>query len=359
MFPHLNTPPKSLIMLQFPAGAMDKLELIKRNTEEIVSEDELKELFKSKKHPIAYVGHAPTGRFHLGRLMNLVKVGDFIKAGFKFKFLIADLHAYLDDKKSPFDLLKARSEYMELIVRESLNAMGIPDKEVEFVLGSSFQLGKDYWLNVLKASGELTFERCKRAASEVVRFGEHPKLGGYIYPIMQCLDVKWLDADVAYGGVDQRGIYMLGREFMPILGFPKPISVFTPLIPSITGGKMSASKVEGKVDLLDEPDVMEKKIAEAICPIGEVNDNPVLMYAKFIIFPILENLERGFAIERPPKFGGNLNLQTYEELEQIFAAKKLHPLDLKHALAREFSTILKPVRERFYKEQELLSRAYP
>jgi tyrosyl-tRNA synthetase len=286
-------------------------------------------------------------------------MGDFVRAGFRFKFLAADLHAYLDDKKSPWELLKARAEYTELIVRECLKAIGIDDKQVEFVLGSSFQLTKEYWMDVLKYSGELTFERCKRAASEVVRFGEHPKLGGFIYPIMQDLDVHYLGADVAYGGIDQRGIYMLGREIMPTFGMGKPISVFTPLIPSITGGKMSKSVAEGKVDILDDADAMKKKISQAFCPAAEVKDNAVLLYAKFVLFPALDNLGQKFTIERPEKFGGNAIYRNYEQLELDFAAGKLHPQDLKNGVGSELARILAPVRKAFEKRQALLQKAFP
>ncbi len=338
---------------------MDKLKLIKGNTEEIVTEEELKQLLNSKKQPVAYVGHAPTGRLHIGHLMNIVKIGDFLDAGFRFKFLLADLHAYLDDKKSPFELLKARSKYMELVVKQCLKAIGISSQNIKFVLGSSFQLKKEYWLHTLIASGEVTFERCKRAASEVVRFGEHPKLGGFIYPIMQNLDVHYLGADVAYGGIDQRGIYMLGRELMPLLGMKKPICVFTPLLPSITGSKMSASEKQGKIDLLDEPDVMKKKISEAFCPAGIAKDNAVLMYVRYVIFPILERLKRQFRIQRPAKYGGNLSYSSYKELENDFIAKKLHPLDLKNAVAEELVRILEPVRKTFRNKKVLLKSAYP
>ncbi len=338
---------------------MDPIELIKRNTEEIVTEDELRALLKQKKHPNAYVGYATTGRLHIGHLIPIVKIGDFIKAGFRFTFLCADLHAYLDDKKSPWKLLKARSKYTELIVRESLKAIGVSDKQISFVEGSSFQLSKEYWMDVLKYSGEVTFERCKRAAAEVVRFGEHPKLGGFIYPLMQNLDVHYLKADVAYGGIDQRGIYMLGRESLPLMGYEKPISVFTPLIPSITGGKMSASQANSKVDILEEPAIMKKKISQAFCPAGEVKDNAVLLYAKFVLFPALEGLNKKFEIKRPDKFGGNVTFKDYKALETAYVANKLHPLDLKTGLATELASILEPVRKAFEKHKLLIKQAYP
>ncbi len=40
---------------------MDRLELIKRNVQEIVTEEELQELLKNKDSPVAYVGYEPSG----------------------------------------------------------------------------------------------------------------------------------------------------------------------------------------------------------------------------------------------------------------------------------------------------------
>ena len=61
---------------------------------------------------------------------------------------------------------------------------------------------------------------------------------------------------------------------------------------------MSASDVQSKVDILEEPAVMKKKISQAFCPAGVAKDNAVLLYAKFVLFPALENLKRIFTIER-------------------------------------------------------------
>ena len=90
---------------------MERLDLIKRNTQEIVEEEELALLLEEEKHPKAYVGYATTGMLHIGHLLPLLKIGDFLKAGFKFTILAADLHAYLDDQKTPWHLLDARARY--------------------------------------------------------------------------------------------------------------------------------------------------------------------------------------------------------------------------------------------------------
>src|SRR3989344_2133635 len=104
-------------------NVQERFDLIKRGTEEIITEGELKKLLEEKTHPTAYIGYAPTGKLHVGHLIPLLKVADFLKAGFKFKFLIANLHAHLDDRKSPWELLDARSEYYKEMVQAILSAM--------------------------------------------------------------------------------------------------------------------------------------------------------------------------------------------------------------------------------------------
>src|SRR3989344_9123472 len=111
---------------------MDKLELIKRNTQEIIEEKELKDILKKKSYS-AYIGFAPTGRMHVGYLIPLVKIKEFIEAGFKFKFLIADLHAFLDDKKTPWELLNLRSRYYEDAIKSVFIAIDVDIKKIEFV----------------------------------------------------------------------------------------------------------------------------------------------------------------------------------------------------------------------------------
>jgi tyrosyl-tRNA synthetase len=336
----------------------EKFDLIKQNTLEIVSEKELKDLLKKNKKPVAYLGYAPTGRIHLGYFVPLLKVADFLKAGFKFKILLADMHAYLDDRKTPWDLLKARSDYYKEMISQILKAVGADTKNLEFVVGSSYQLKEDYAMNLYKMFGEVTLNRTKRAASEVVRsVKDTADLGSFVYPLMQINDVIGLKADVAYGGVDQRGIYMLGRELLPKIGEKKYVCVFTSLIPSFSGGKtkMSASDPKSKVDVLDSEKDIEKKINSAFCPVGEVEGNAVLTFVKNVLFPINKKLE----VKRPEKFGGDFVFDSYEILENHFVAKKLHPMDLKKAVARDINLILDPIRKHFASKKTLMKKAYP
>ena len=334
-------------------------DLIKRNTEEIVSETELRTLLREKQTPTGYWGTATTGRIHIGYLIPMSKIADFLTAGVQFTILLADIHAHLDDQKSPWDLLDHRVEYYREVILGMLQGLNVDVAGLKFVRGTEFELKPDYVLDLLRLTANLTLNRTKRAGAEVVRQKEDPKLGSFIYPLMQSLDVPYLEADIAFGGIDQRGIYMLSRDVLPDLGYAKPICVFNPMLPGLTGEKMSASDDASKIDCLDTQKVVEKKMQKSYCPAKEVKANGVLSFAKTVIFPWLERSNRQFILNRPPKYGGRLVFNNYEELEASFVNGDLHPLDLKKGSAVFINEMLDGVRRRFEKKQALLEEAYP
>src|SRR3989338_10284061 len=120
--------------------AESKLELIKRNTHEIITEAELKQLLEQKKHPRGYIGLATTGKIHIGYFIPIIKVGDFLKAGFKFTILLADMHAHLDDQKAPFELLDHRVKYYKEIIEAMVKSLGMETHSLDFKRGSDFEL---------------------------------------------------------------------------------------------------------------------------------------------------------------------------------------------------------------------------
>ena len=335
----------------------ERIELIKRNTEEIVTEEELKALLEKKKQPAVYLGTAITGRPHVAYFLWVLKLADFLKAGFKVKLLLADLHGALDN--CPWELLDKRFEYYSAVIPAMFKAVGADIKNFEIVKGSDFQLKNEYFFDVLKASTEASVHDCKKAGSEVVKQSDNPKLSGLIYPVMQALDEVYLEVDVQYGGVDQRKILMFAREYLPKIGYKPRVEVMTPMIPGLIGEKMSASKEESKIDLLDDDKAVQTKLNKAFCPEGETEGNGVLAFIKHVLMIIKEDKGEDFVIERPEKFGGNVKYKNYEELEKDFAAKKLHPLDLKTALAKEINKMLEPVRKAMKGKEKLIKEAYP
>ena len=336
-----------------------KLDLIKRNTAEIVTVEELKKLLETKEHPAVYLGTAITGRPHVGYFVWVLKLADFLRAGFKVKVLLADIHGSLDN--TPWEVLENRYQYYKMVITPLFEAVGVDTKKVEFVKGSSFQFKDKYIHDVLKMSTFASVHDCTKASSEVVKQSDNPKLSGLIYPIMQSLDEEHLDVDVQYGGIDQRKILMFARENLPKLGYRPRIEVMTPLIPGLQGGdgKMSSSIKGSKIDLLDSPEDVNKKISGAFCPEGVVEGNGVLAFLKYVLMVCKSDQKKEFTVKRPAKFGGDVSFKTYEELEKSFVNKKLHPADLKKALADEINTLLEPVRKSAKGKEEFIKKAYP
>lgn len=321
----------------------EKLTLLKRNTQEIVTEDELIALLRQKKKPAMYLGTAITGRPHIGYFVWVLKLADFLKAGFTVKLLLADLHGALDN--TPWTVLEKRYKYYRAAIPLMFTSIGADIKNFQMVKGSDFQLKKDYVLDLLRLSTYTSVHDATKAASEVVKFGEHPKLSGLLYPLMQALDEEYLGVDVQYGGIDQRKILMFAREYLPKLGYKPRVEFMTPLIPGLMGKKMSASDVKSKVDLLDDDKTVIEKVKNAYCEEGVVEENGVLAFIKYVLFPLKEERKEQFLVERPVKFGGKMSFSSYAELEKAYIEKKLHPLDLKMAVAREINVLLMPFRK--------------
>ncbi len=330
----------------------EKLSIIKNNVVEIIGESELKELLRKNKRISAYHGRAPTGSLHMGHITPLIKVFDFDRVGIKSKILIADIHAALDDLKAPWEDIDKRARFTQKCIE-----LALPwKKKPEFVLGSSFQLTKEYQLDTLKISSLATINRAKRAASEVTRM-KNPKVSELIYPIMQALDEEYLKIDIQWGGIDQRHILAFAREYMPKIGYKPRIEIMQPLIMSLKGSgvKMSSSVPETIIKIYDSEESIRSKIKNAFCPEGVVEDNPVLQLSRYLIFGLKDSL----SVERPRKFGGEIIFNSYEELEESFKNEELHPMDLKNALTIELINTFRKVRKYFKSHASMLEELGP
>jgi tyrosyl-tRNA synthetase len=91
-------------------------------------------------------------------------------------------------------------------------------------------------------------------------------------------------------------------------------------------------------------------VKDAYCPAEQTSDNPVLQLCQFHIFGDDENL----LIERPHKYGGNVEYQAMDDLEDAFESGDLHPQDLKNAVSGHLADKLEPVRDHFKSNPGLL-----
>lgn len=337
---------------------MSGLDKLLSNVVEVVTVEELKETLK-KSNPKAYIGFEPSGVVHLGWKICANKIKDFIECGFDFHILLADWHAYINDKLGG-DIEKIRlcGRYME----DCFEAMGIEKNKVKFVYASDYINDSKYWGLVLKIAKANTVARVKRAMDIMGRKQEEAEkdLSKLFYPVMQVADIFYLDLDVAYGGLDQRHAHMLARDTAKKLGFKKPIAIHTPLLSSLQASgrmnpleaKMSKSKPGSMISIHDSREDVERKIMKAYCPERMIEGNPILEIWKYIILQEYRYVE----IERSARFGGDVGINSYDELESLFLKGELHPLDLKKATAKYVNEILEPVRIYFEEHPENLER---
>jgi tyrosyl-tRNA synthetase len=337
---------------------MGKFETLTKNVVELITEDELKEVLKKDK-PKGYIGFEPSGTVHIGWIICTSKIKDFLGCGFDFTVLLADWHAYINDKLGgDIEKIKLCGKYME----DCFAAMGVDTKKINFVYASDYVSDPKYWETVLRVSKSTSVKRIKRAMDIMGRSEDEAEkdLSKLFYPAMQVSDIFYLDLDVAYGGMDQRHAHMLARDVSKKLNRKSPVALHTPLLTGLQAGgrmdptevKMSKSNPDSMISIHDLPYEVNRKIRKAYCPEKIIDGNPVLEMCKYVIFPELKDV---FIIERPEKWGGNMEFESYDTLETAFL-KDLHPLDLKNATASCINQILEPVRKYFENHPEAYNK---
>lgn len=344
-----------------------KLELIKRPpTEEILTEEELRELLETKDHPIAYNGWEPSGLVHLGTgLLCAYKMKDLIEAGVRFKAYLACWHAWINNKFGG-DLEKIKKAAKHFC--HAWVSLGVPENKIEFIWPEEEYEELSYWNKVVQISKELTLARARRTLEIMGRTEtDAKKVADFLYTPMQVADIFHFEIDICQLGMDQRKANVVAREVGPSLNLWKPICVHHHLLQGLSqpptwplptdplqrkemliNVKMSKSRPKTCIWIYDKPEIIKEKISAAFCPEKIVEFNPVLDIAKYIIF----REKKSFEIERSAKYGGSIEFNSYGDLVKEFREGKLHPLDLKNAVAQALIKILEPVREYFENNRE-------
>jgi tyrosyl-tRNA synthetase len=324
---------------------MDAHERITRNTAEVVTEAEIETLADDPDGRRAYVGYEPSGVLHIGHMLTANKLIDLQEVGFEVTVLLADVHAYLNDKGS-FAEIRGTAERM----RDQFIAYGLDESNTQFVLGSDFQLDEDYTLDLHALELETTLARAERAMAEI-KSGDSVKVSQAVYPLMQALDIPYLGVDLAVGGMEQRKVHMLARDVLPSIDREPPTSLHTPLIADLDTGEGKMSSSTGvTISMEDTRAAIEEKVNGAYCPPtadpdptadGVARENPVLQIFEYHVFPRFETV----VVERPEEYGGDLAYDAYDPLEADLESGALHPADAKEALAEYLDRLVEPGRE--------------
>lgn len=345
-----------------------KVNLVTRNTVEVVTREELIKLLSEVKNPRGYIGFEPSGLVHVGWLIWMYKVKDLVDVGVDLYVLEASWHAYINDKLGgDIDLIRKAARY----TRKVLEAIGVDVSKVHFVDAEELVEDKDYWGLLIRIAKKMSLARVKRALTILGRTADEAEMdfSKLIYPLMQVTDIFYLDLDLALGGMDQRKAHMLARDVAEKLGLKKPVAIHTPILSGLQGPekkpvlgsqdlevddvimeiKMSKSKPVTAIYIHEPPEEIRSKVLKAYCPARVIEYNPIIEINKYLLFQ-----QPGFIlhVERPAEHGGPIEVHSASELEDLFVKGEIHPLDLKKATAEALVKLLTDIQRRLFSSKE-------
>lgn len=321
--------------------------------EEVIGEDRLPLLLKNKPKIIAYDGFEPSGKLSLPQgLMRADSVNMLTSNGVKFKFWVADWFAQLNHKMDG-DLKKIQKAGRLMI--ETWKACGMDMDNVEFIWASE-EINKhpdQYWTLVMDIASKLTLQRVMRCTPIMGRSEADELSASHVfYPVMQCADIFFLGADICSLGMDQRKVNAMAIDYCDkIKRKHKPVILSHHMLMGLDGStKMSKSNPDNTIFMDDEAHDVKKKIKKAFCEPGNIVQNPILEYVKYLILPVI----RPFVIDRKEEHGGPLTYMNFDQLEADFGSEVLHPDDLKNATIKYINQRLEPVRKHFAENKEAM-----
>lgn len=342
-----------------------KVDLLLSVAEECQTEPDLRKLVSKKPNFILYDGFEPSGRMHIAQgVFKTVNVNKCTKAGGTFIFWVADWFALMNDKMGgDIDKIKTVGRYLI----EVWKASGMDMTRVKF-LWSSEEISKradEYWGHALDIAQRSTLARIKKCGQIMGRKEDQLSAAQILYPIMQCADIFFLNADICQLGVDQRKVNMLARDYCDSSGRKlKPVILSHHMLYGLKKGqaKMSKSDPDSAIFMEDSREDVSRKLQGAYCPSQPDEDaskmddedmhltkdklkNPCLDYIRYVLFS-----QEGFSFDV-----GGATFTTFEALQEAFVAGDISEEALKEALIAEVNVLLEPVRQHFQTNEEAKS----
>jgi len=342
--------------------AEEKIKLITRNCQEVLTAEDLKKLIDSGKPINHYIGLEISGMVHFGTgLMVMGKIADFLKAGVKCRVFLADFHTFLNNKLGGNweDIRWASEHYFKEALIASMKCFGLKGDEVEFISGKDlYESRPDHWQNFMEIGKQITLSRDLRSISIMgKKQGTDVNMATLFYPPLQIADIVTMDINLAHAGTDQRKAHVIAREVIRKIpgNHQTPIAVHHKLIAGLTAPepgandeetlKMSKSNPSSAIFIHDSPDEIREKIKKAYGPPKIVEYNPLINWVETLVF--WGEKEGELKIKRPERFGGDVVYNQIDDLINDYKSEKLFPLDLKNALAEWLIAKLEPARKHF------------
>ncbi|NTW97952.1 MAG: tyrosine--tRNA ligase [Oscillochloris sp.] len=290
---------------------MDINELLTRGVAEVIVESELRQLLAAGQPLRLKQGFDPTKpEMHIGHAVGLRKLRRFQEAGHQVVLIVGDWTAQIgdpsgrDETRPRLDAATVRKN-AEIFMQQFFRVVDRGRTEVRW---QSEWYGDFKLEQALDLAGRFTLAQMLAHETFRRRYDEGAKLTilELMYPMLQGYDSVAVNADVEFGGTDQKFNNLAGRELMGQLGMRPQHVLLVPLIPGTDGRKMGKT-FNNTVDITMPPGEMLGKVMS-------MSDEVLPLY-----FEVLTDVP----------------LPELAEIRAALAAGAVNPRDLKMRLARE------------------------
>ena len=243
----------------------EALKLIKRGSDEILTESDLKKKLESGKKLVVKAGFDPTAPdLHLGHTVLLNKLRHFQDLGHKVIFLIGDFTGRIGDpsgtnKTRPTldakDLVQNAKTYEKQVFKILKKDL----TDVRFNSEWCEKLGAD---GLIELASKYNVARMLERDDFNKRFSSNKSIAihEFLYPLVQGYDSVALEADVECGGTDQKFNLLVGRELQRDYDQEPQVVITVPILEGLDGTKKMSKSLNNFVGIDEEPNEMFGKI---------------------------------------------------------------------------------------------------
>ena len=243
----------------------DSLKLIKRGSDEILTESDLKKKLDSGKQLIVKAGFDPTAPdLHFGHTVLLNKLRHFQELGHKVIFLIGDFTGRIGDpsgtnKTRPTLDAKDLVENAKTYEKQVFKILKKELTEVRFNSEWCDKLGAD---GLIKLASKYNVARMLERDDFNKRFTSNKSIAihEFLYPLVQGYDSVALEADVECGGTDQKFNLLVGRELQRDYDQEPQVVITVPILEGLDGVKKMSKSLDNFIGIDEEPNEMFGKI---------------------------------------------------------------------------------------------------
>ncbi len=291
--------------------------LLKRGVAEIISEEEMVGLLRSGKKLRLKEGFDPSfPDIHLGHMVALRKLRQFQKMGHQVVLIVGDWTAQIGDPSGvsltrpmlSAEQVKANADtYMKQFFK-------VVDREKTEVRWQSEWFGKFTLADVIQLTRKFTVAQLLARDDFSKRYSEGRPIAitELLYPLLQGYDSVMVEADVEFGGTDQKFNFLVGRELQSMVGQRPQQCFMTPLLVGTDGSQKMSKSLGNYIGVAEPPEEIFGKAMS-------IRDDLIGHYFELVTDVPDEELKI---------------------FEQGLADGTIHPMELKKRLARELVTQL-------------------